>query len=229
MFSTQPLKLDDDTDFKSPPTSSVTSSKKRHLSQSSLDMYFASSFSSSNSAHKKSSKSLGKSEKPLVKKEHKKSPGKSQKPVTKSPTKQFIKPLPPKSLILDSSHCSSSSSSGANGMPPQSNSIIAQSPKTPTPRTPVKTPTKSPLLSRTASTSVILSAKKTRTLKQIREQLRRKFLTTEQRIKLEGEMKRKLDEKKEERKKVRIDEGTSCIIPLSFVVTSNCKSFGRRS
>jgi len=50
-----------------------------------------------------------------------------------------------------------------------------------------------------------MSAKKTRTLKQIRNQLKRKFLTTEQRIKLEGEMKRKLDENiqnREERKKV---------------------------
>ena len=52
------------------------------------------------------------------------------------------------------------------------------------------------------STSVIMSAKKTKTLKEIRNQLKRKFLTTEQRVKLEGEMKRKLDEKKEEQKQV---------------------------
>jgi len=47
-----------------------------------------------------------------------------------------------------------------------------------------------------------MSAKKTRTLKEIRNQLKRKFLTTEQRMKLEVEMKRKLDEKKEEQKQV---------------------------
>ena len=211
MFPSQPLQLNDDTDFKSPP--SVTSSRKRHLSQSSLDMYFASSFSSSSgsgSAHKKSPKPLGKSEKPLLKKEKKKSPGKIKKPVAakKSPNKTVIKPSPPKHLILVTNNSNSDIS-----IPVQPTGVITQFPKPQTPRTPVKTPpaktptvktpTKSPILSRSSSTSIIMSAKKTRTLKQIREQLRRKFLTTEQRIKLEGEMKRKLDEKKEERKKVR--------------------------
>ena len=207
MFPAQPLQLDDSTDSKALPSPSVTSSsKKQHLSQSSLDMYFASSLSSSSgSAHKKTSKPGGKSEKPVLKKQQKKSPGKSQKPaVTKSPSKPPTKHSSPKSLIL------TTNSSGGSSMPLQSTGVVTQSsPKPQTPRTPVKTLTKSPLLSCTSSTSVIMSAKKTRTLQQIREQLRRKFLTTEHRIRLEGEMKRKLDEQKEERKKVR-DKSTWC-------------------
>lgn len=176
-------------------------------------MYFASSFSSSGSVHKKTSKPSSKSEKLASKKENKKSPGKAQKSIAKLPTKPSIKPTPPKSLVLDT--ITSSSSNVASGIASnatlvQPNSIVMQSPKSQTPRTPVKTPTKSPSLSRTASTSVIMSAKKTRTLKQIRDQLKRKFLTTEQRIRLEGEMKRKLDEKKEEKKKV---SGNKSITP----------------
>ena len=212
MFPSQPLQLNDDTDFKTPPASSGTSSKKRHLSQSSLDMYFASSLSSgSGSAHKKTSKPLSKPGKPSLKKEHKKSPGKRRKSATKSPSKSSVKPSPPKSLILVTSNINNSisSNSGSSNVPVRSTNVVAQSPRPQTPRTPVKTlirtPTRSPSLSRTASTSAIMSAKKTRTLKQIREQLRRKFLTSEQRIRLEGEMKKKLDEKKEERKKVRDD------------------------
>lgn len=207
MFPTRPLQLDDTTDSKSLPSSSVTSSsssstKKRHLSQSSLDVYFVSSLSSgSGSVLKKTSKTVGNSEKSVSKKENKKNPGKSKKPAaTKSPTKPPTKRSTPKTLVLVTNNSSSSGS-----MPSQSTGgVVTHSPpRSQAPRTPVKTPTKSPLLSRTTSTSVIMSAKKTRTLKQIREQLKRKFLTTEHRMRLEGEMKRKLDEKKEERKKVR--------------------------
>ena len=234
MFPTQPLQLDDSTDFKSLPSSSVTSSsssKKRHLSQSSLDVYFVSSLSSgSGSAHKKTSKTVSKSGKLVSKKEHKKSPGKSKTSVsTKSPTKPPTKHSSPKSLILVTNNSSGSSSSSSSSMPLQSTGEVTQSlPKPQTPRTPVKTPTKSPLLSRTTSTSVITSAKKTRTLKQIRELLRRgKYLTVEYRIKLEGEMKRKLEEKKEERKKVR-DESTFRGV-LRFIMSSNVNNFERRS
>ena len=207
MFPTQPLLLDDSTDFKPLPSSSATSSssssKKCNLSQSSLDVYFASSLSSntgSSSAHKKSSKTSGKPEKATSKKkETKKSPGKNQKPVvTKSTTKSPMKHTPLKSLVLVTKHSTNGSS-----VPIQSTSVVRSPSKPHTPRTPVKTPTKS-LLLRTSSTSVIMSAKKTKTLKQIRSQLRRKFLTTDQRMKLEGEMKRKLDEQKEEKKKVRM-------------------------
>ena len=164
-------------------------------------MYFASSLSSnigSSSARKKSPKTSGKPEKPMSKKkEAKKSPGKSHKPVTKSPIKSPTKHTP-KSLVLVTKH-------GTNGssMPMQSTGVVRSPSKPHTPRTPVKTPTKV-LLLRTSSSSVIMSAKKTKTLKQIRSQLKRKFLTTEQRMKLEGEMKRKLDEQKEEKKRVRM-------------------------
>jgi len=200
----KPSALSDSNDFKSPPTQSAT--KKRHLSQSSLDMYFASSLQHSStklssSVNKKLSKSLNKSDKASskkeTKKEAKKSPGKaSQKSVIKVSSKKAKHSLP-KSLLLGTS--GSTQVDGSGNMRPIE---IPQSSSVKPPRTPVKTPTKSPSLSRTVSTSVIMSAKKTRTLKEIRNQLKRKFLTTEQRMKLEGEMKRKLDEKKEEQKQV---------------------------
>ncbi|XP_065883446.1 bromodomain adjacent to zinc finger domain protein 1A-like isoform X2 [Dysidea avara] len=197
----KPSPSSDSNDFKSPPTPSAT--KKRHLSQSSLDMYFASSLQhsstkQSSSVSKKPSKSPNKPDKAPSKKETKKSPGKvNQKSVIKVSAKK-VKHSPPKSLQLVTS--GSTQVDGGSNMQPI---VVSQSPSSKPPRTPVKTPTKSPFLSRTVSTSVIMSAKKTRTLKEIRNQLKRKFLTTEQRMKLEGEMKHKLDEKKEEQKQLR--------------------------